>query len=206
MKASSPQRAALLIAFLFSFAAASVPAAQAQGLGVLAGTNYDDLSDIEDEGTDLSFDRNTGYHVGVFYDLTLGPVALRPAVVYVDAGSFDFDTDDFDVRLIEVPVDARFRFTAPFVKPYVLAGPVFRFNASNNDGDFEDAFNDVSVAAGVGLGIQLSIPGTSVALYPEARYQFGLSRFTDENVEIDGVSLSDDPQLNAFMLRVGIAL
>ncbi len=208
MRTSSLSTTRLLGALLIVLGL-SVGTAQAQGLGVLGGANFNRLSDIEGADGD-TFDNASGYHVGLFYDLTLGPLALRPAVVYVDVGEFDTgdlqaSADRFDIRLVEVPIDARFRFGTPLLSPYVMAGPVFRFNASNNDG-FEDAFEDVSVGANVGLGVELSVPGVGLTLYPEVRYQFGISDFWDGDAEVFGADVDpQDSQLSTFMLRLGVA-
>ncbi len=209
MRTRLPSAARLLAVLLFT-ATLSVGAAQAQGLGILAGANYNQLSDIEGD-REATFDNASGYHVGVFYDLSLGPLSLRPAIVYVDVGEFDFESENideqFDLQLVEVPVDARFRFGTPLLSPYVMAGPVFRFNASDNEG-FEDAFEEVTVAGNVGFGLELSLPGVGLTFYPEFRYQFGLTQFFGDEFTVGGEEFtpSDDPKLNAFMLRLGVAL
>ena len=183
--------------------------AQAQ-LGIAAGLNYNDLGDIDTGSAETSFDNASGYHVGLFYDLAVGPLALRPGVYYMDVGEFEDSEDIFeeglDLNLIEVPVDVRLRLApTPILTPYLMAGPVFRFASSDND-DFEEALEDINVAGNIGAGLELSLPGL-IRLYPEIRYTFGLSNFTRDEFEIGGQNfqIENDQRLNTFIIRLGVA-
>lgn len=192
-------RIACFSALLALFVALVPNTAQAQGLGLAAGANFDRLSDIE-----ADTDGALGYHVGLFYDARLGPLAIRPGVFYMDVGDIEFDdgegpAEDFDLQLIEVPIDARFRLgTTPVLTPYLLAGPVFRINASGDD--FGGNMEDFSLAANAGVGLEVSIQGTGVRLFPELRYSFGINDIaTDLGFE------GEDARLNNFMIRLGLA-
>lgn len=193
-----------LLALLLAHAV-SPQTASAQ-LGVAVGGNFNELSDIDS----ATFDNATGFHVGVFYDLGVGPVALRPGLFYMDAGDFDANGDglsqSFDLQFIEVPIDVRFNvLTAPIVRPYVLAGPVLRF-AQTSDDRFKDSLKEISYAANVGFGIEIGPPVGGFTLYPEIRYAFGVSSITNDN-EFLGASFTadEDQQFNAFMLRLGVS-
>ena len=188
--------------------------AQAQ-LGIAAGANFDELGDIESDNRKATFDNATGYHVGLFYDLAVGPLAVRPGVFYMDLGEFDpsfdesigVDPEAFGISLIEVPIDARLRLaTLPFVKPYLLGGPAFRFASSSDDDFDEQSLNDFSVAANVGLGLEIGLPVSNIRIFPELRYAFGVSRFVDD-FEFQGADFSTDEgsNLSSFMLRLGIS-
>jgi len=115
---------ALFGLFAFFLTGAFSPQTASAQLGFAVGGNFNDLSDI-DSDPPTTFDNATGFHVGVFYDLGVGPVALRPGLFYMDAGDFDangdgFEAQSFDLQFIEVPVDVRFNvLTAPIVRPYV---------------------------------------------------------------------------------------
>ena len=68
------------------------PPVQAQ-LGVSAGLNFDSAGDIEttaNTSENETLDNATGYHIGVVYDLGLGPINLRPGLLYRNVGSYDF--------------------------------------------------------------------------------------------------------------------
>lgn len=182
--------------------------AQAQ-FGVAVGANFDSMSDISGDRS-ATFDNASGFHIGVFYDLPVGPVAVRPGLFYMNVGSFDAESEgsvisDFDLNLIEVPVDVRYRLMLPFIKPYAMAGPVLRF-ANSGDDDFSDSLNNFSVAGNIGLGVEIGAPGAQIRLFPEIRYSFGISRLVDD-VEFLGATFSteDNIRLSSFMLRLGIA-
>jgi hypothetical protein len=218
------------LAFLIALATlVAVPqAAQAQ-LGVAAGANFDNLSDIEAENREATFNRATGFHVGLFYDAAFGPLALRPGIFYMDAGDFSSDDvqagnvnveqQDFSLSLVQIPIDARFRLaTLPLISPYLTAGPVFRIELSDDEAETESDgssqalglnSSDFSVAGNVGIGVEVDLPGAGVRLFPEFRYAFGLTGYasefqvpgTDQTIEAD-----DGGNLSSYMLRLGIGL
>lgn len=178
--------------------------------GIAAGANFDRLSDVEGS-VDASFENASGFHIGVFYDLPLGPVALRPGVYYMDIGDLDARREDgsligsYDLSLIEVPVDARLRLMMPLIKPYATAGPVLRF-AQTSDDDFDEHLNSFTVAANVGVGVEIGAPGAQIRLFPELRYSFGVSRIAESMTFLgQQFSAEQDVRLNTFMIRLGVA-
>ncbi len=179
-------------------------------LGVAAGLNYDQMSDLEVGSATGTFENASGYHIGVFYDLGLGPVGLRTGLFYRNLGKLDASLPNmiknFDLSLFEVPVDLQFDLSAtPVIAPYLIVGPVFSLPFSG-DKDFKDAFERVSVSGNIGLGVAMNILG--LRLFPEFRYTIGISRFMKENVEIGSVKFeSADPQrLNSVILRIGVGI
>lgn len=186
--------------------------AQAQ-FGVAVGLNFDSIGDVDRGDTRATFDNATGYHVGVFYDLALGPVAVRPGLFLRRVQDIDLtaglpgtpDRDVFSLTMIEVPVDLRYRIPFPIVTPYALAGPVFGFASTDND-RLSDAFEDLTVSGSIGIGAEISLPGFSPTLFPEIRYAFGLSRFVKEEWTFGDTTITaeDSQRLSAIMLRLGI--
>ncbi len=188
--------------------------AQAQ-LGVAAGLNFDSFTDIRVFDGNATLDNSTGWHAGVFLDLALGPIALRPGIFYRDLSRIDLsvtgftDTFGLNVNMIEVPVDVRIRLApTPLIKPYAVVAPVFAFANSSKSDDVEHAVEDFAMSANVGLGLELSAPGLGIRLFPEIRYAFGLSRFINKEFQIAGqtVQTTDISRNNAFMLRIGVGL
>lgn len=178
-------------------------------LGIAAGANFDDLSDISGD-REATFENATGFHIGVFYDLPLGAMALRPGLFYMNVGSFDVDSEfsavrSVDLSLVEVPVDLRLRMMMPLVKPYATIGPVLRF-ANSSDDDFSESLTNFSVAGNVGVGVEIGAPGAQIRLLPEIRYSFGITRMT-EDIEFLGATFTaeEELRLNSFMLRLGVA-
>jgi hypothetical protein len=115
-----------------------------------------------------------------------------------------FDPDQA-VSLLEIPIDVRFRLGLPLISPYLLAGPVLRFPTEKGD-ENQFQLKSFSIAAGVGVGVEIGLVG--FRLYPELKYTFGITRFTDEEFSIGGVTFEadDDQRLNAIMLSLGIGL
>ena len=179
-------------------------------IGVAAGLNYEEISDLEIGNTKGTFDNASGYHIGVFYDLGVGPAGIRTGLFYRSMGKFDASlpgiVKDFDLSLFEIPVDFRFNLSAtPVLTPYVIFGPVFSFPFSS-DNDFKDAFEQVSVSGNVGVGLAMNLMG--LRIFPEFRYTIGISRFMKKNLSIGSVNFeATDPQrLNTVMLRIGVGL
>lgn len=201
-------RLSLLVALLVGLAAKP---AHAQ-FGVSAGLNYNRLNDITLNDRESAFDNRSGWHIEAWAGFGAGPLALRPGIRYVQAGTLfeglsDVGTDradEVDVSLVEIPIHLRFRFPNPAVTPYVLAGPVVRFPFSDDDDLDEDL--QTSVAGEVGAGLELNLG--AVRLYPELAFAFGLSRFVADEFTIAGRTFvaDDEPRLNSVMLRLGIGL
>ena len=194
---------ALLAVLLLSI---SGTPAQAQ-LGVTGGLNFDSLDDINQNAT---LDNSTGYHIGIVYDLGLGPVSIRPGLLYRDVGSFEFsgvpnvDVDEVDVTAFEVPVDVRVTiFPFPLVSPYVLGGPNAFLPRSDSDA-FDDGLEDVSLTFNVGVGADVSVPGVGLTLQPELRYEFGATDYIDDFSIGDTDFNPTDRKLSAFALRLNV--
>src|SRR5690606_22825244 len=82
-------------------------------LGVTAGLNFAELDDIDAGDRHATFDNSTGWHLHLWFDLPIGPVAIRPGIRYTDMGDLldgatidDLPSisDDESLRLIEIPV------------------------------------------------------------------------------------------------------
>ena len=189
----------LLLAAVF---VAATPLAQAQIIpkfGVAGGLNFGSLSDAA--GAD--FESSTGYHVGIFGDVGFGPLAARVSLLYVKAGDVGTGIgDDASVTFIAVPVDFKFRFPSPVVKPYALLGPEARF-LTGDLADF-DGSRSVAIALNAGIGAELSaIVGPSV--FAELRYGYDVSGLFGDR-EIANVTIDDSFKVNVFFLRVGVGL
>ncbi len=185
---------------------------QAQGMGISAGANFNALGDVETSDRSATLENATGWHVHLWFDLPLGPVALRPGLRYMDAGrlfepdetvNFEDFTEEQVVAFLELPVDVRFRMTLPLVTPYFLVGPILRFTTDPSN---EDRLESFSLAAGAGVGAELGLAG--LRFFPEIKYSFGVTRFTKEEYQLGGVTISpdEDQRLNVVMLSLGIGL
>jgi len=190
---------------LAAAAAALLVAAPADALvktGVTLGLNFASLGDVEVTDQETTYDSRTGWHAGVFAAGDLGPVGVRAGLLYVDAGSLfdgladapglpdDFD-DDFRVRYLSLPVDFQWRFVLPPIRPYLLAGPEFRFDLTSDDA-FEENMKGATVAANIGVGLEMGLPLLGVTVTPEIRYVFDLQGITEETLSIGGADFDTD--------------
>ena len=184
----------------------AVPTAQAQ-FGVLAGLNYESVSDISISLDSTTPESAASYHFGVFYDIGFGPLDLRLSAVYREIGDLtpdDVSNIELSARAIDFPIDLRYNLLPlPAIKPYFLVGPVFSMMGSS-DSDFDASLNGTAISGNAGLGIKLSLG--SITLTPELRYAFGLSDFVGDTITVQGqeFSVRDGGRSNTAMLRVGI--
>ncbi len=215
--------------WLFVFLAFALPlllapsATRAQSIGIVGGLNYGSLGDVEIADARTTYENRAGYHVGLYVDLPVGPIAVRPGVRYMDAGqlfsgltqalgdetdgSIDEGLDDFDVRMFVIPVDVRLRLPFPLIKPYVFAGPELRFvSSSDGDGGLAEHLSNNEVAGNLGVGAQLSLPGVGLTLTPEARYTIGLTGLMGEDISVAGQTFqtSGAQRVNMFFLSLGL--
>lgn len=187
----------------------AVVPAQAQ-LGITAGLNFESIDDITTSQSDLrsNFDNSTGYHLGAVYNIGLGPLDLRPGVIFRQVGEYEFEGVDledpnFDVSVIEVPLDLKLQvLPTPIVKPYVLGGPMLSFPSS--EGEFDDATKSTSFSLNVGAGIGIAIPGAGFELQPEVRYEFGATTFIEDSFTIAGQEFDpqEEPNFSSFSVRL----
>ncbi|NDC87793.1 MAG: PorT family protein [Bacteroidetes bacterium] len=200
----------LHVYFLLWALCCAVQPARAQ-IGVTAGLNFDQVTDLVASGEDVMLEQASGFHVGLFADWSLGPVAIRPAVIVRQSTGLPLSLmgsrTTFDVTTVEIPLDLRVTLVPlPVIKPYVLAGPKLGMNWSATTG-FADAIERLTMGADVGMGVEVRIPGIDMKLLPELRVGVGLSNFITGDFVVDGVSFTPDSEgtLQTIQLRLGIA-
>lgn len=175
-------------------------------LGVAAGLDFESLSDIEtttDASENATVENATGYHLGVVYELGLGPINLRPGLYYRKVGEYEFPTSTSDVTAWEVPVDVRVSvLPIPVVNPYLVGGPKAVFPRADIS-EFEDELEDVSYTLNIGAGANISVPGVGLTLQPELRYEFGATDYVSDEFEFGGTTFQpSDRKFSAFSLRL----
>jgi len=179
---------------------------QAQGLGIGAGLNFNQLNDIEVGSGSATYDNSTGYHLGVFLELGGGPLSFRPGVFYHQLGRYDFPAGErIDLTAIEVPLDVRLSLaTGGALRPYVLAAPVLTLPRSD---DFEDAVKDMTLTADLGVGMELGFGGSGLRFMPELRYSIGVTDYLSDSFQIGAVTVTpadSDRRFSRIMLRLNV--
>lgn len=200
------KRTAGSILLAIAFLGLSAVPAQAQ-FGVSAGLDFDSVSDIEtttNTSENATVDNATGYHLGVVYDLGLGPLNIRPGFFYRKLGAYKFPESKSDVTAWEIPVDLRLTvLPTPVISAYVLGGPNAFF--PQGEGEFDDDLKNVSYTFNIGIGADVSVPGAGLTLQPELRYEFGASDYIDKDVEVNDTSFEpSDRKLSAVALRLNV--
>lgn len=162
------------------------------GFGVKAGLNYGDNGEIEyqdftDAGSDIvteKGDSKMGYHFGVFYQANLGPVFLRPELLYTKTKSlyeFKNQESDYEVSKLDLPILVGLNIIGPL---HVFAGPSLQYLLENEfEGvSLEDAENNFTVGAQFGAGVQFGGIGLDV------RYERGLTENQAQALNLDNSS------------------
>ena len=196
----------LLLALALA-AAFAAPVAHAQlpsiSLGVAGGLNFSSFNEI----AGASLEGTTGYHVGLYGDVSVPFVAFRTGVYYLKAGDVQTTTGDDVVSadFITVPVDIRIQTPTPVVKAYALVGPEFRFPVGSvadvvGGGPVVDR-NSVNVAANVGAGVSFKAPLVGPAAFLELRYSQDVTGFAEIARETD-----NEYKVSLFQVRLGVGL
>lgn len=188
-------RPSLLLAALALVAGLAAPRAAAQivpavDVGFAGGVNFASLDDAD--GPD--FGEATGYHVGVFADVSAFVLQGRTGVYYLNAGTVDGRGGD--VSFLTVPVDLQLKTPTPVVQAYALAGPEFQFPL---DG-LEDGFDarSVNTVINVGLGVEAGVPLIGPSGFVELRYTVDPTGLRDGS--------PDEYRIDVLTLRAGIGL
>lgn len=214
MQSRSPEsrtKSTLLVLAVVSAFIVSPETASAQ-FGIAAGANFEKLGDLDATMADASFDRSTGYHVGLFFNLGAGSFAVQPGVFLRDFGDVTLVDDarsrSFSMTAIEVPVDLRWHpLSGVPASPFLMAGPVVGF-ATTTDESVEDALTQLTLSANVGVGVEIGLSNGGFALVPELRLARSLTRFFEEGetIDIGGVDFTpvDASRHSAVMLRLGV--
>ena len=182
------------------------------GFGIIGGGNFSTLKSIQANGNLVSFDNATAYHAGAFLHIQLGPLGVRPSVLYLNTGALFngasfLNQDDFDLSYISIPVDLIYTIGVGPLKPYIFAGPDFHLlNSNGAPAGLEESLETFVMNAGAGVGLALTLPGSSIKLYPQLRYSFGLSGLTDATYQVEGITIQADeePKASMWLLSLGV--
>lgn len=199
---------------LFLLTATIFPTTADAQFGLSAGLNFNQLDEVETETVQADLRNTTGYHFGIFYDLALGPVGLRPGIMYRHIGDYRISNIDlpdriseYDLNVIDVPIDLRLRLLPQSpVRPYLLAGPVISFPQAEDD--FDDGVEDVGLSADIGAGLTIEIPSAAITLMPELRYEIGATPLIQDEFEVGDATVQpqNNPRLNSLVLRLNVRL
>jgi hypothetical protein len=187
--------------------AIATPQAINAQIGVVAGYNRDRIENFLPADDFNLTDSTNGFHLGVFFNVNLGLIGIRPAVIYhqvpnliATAGT---KATPFDIELVEVPLDLRLRIPVPVLRPYFLAAPVFTFPSSSVSG-VNDQLEPRPIRVEFGAGFELDL---GLRLWPEIRYGFGLQALMNSSIPAGDQTLvgEGNPRLNTLTFRLGVS-
>ncbi|MFN3595784.1 MAG: outer membrane beta-barrel protein [Rubricoccaceae bacterium] len=188
------------LALLLALAA---PAAQAQlipsvDLGAAAGLNFARLGDI----SAADVDNSTGYHLGIYADVSAVLLSFRTGVYYLRAGDVEQTRtgETTSASFVTIPVDIRFQTPTPVVQAYLLGGPEARFPVGSAAEGVET--RAVNLAANVGAGVRFATPVAGPSGFAEVRYSYDVTGFAEDI----GLTTDNTYRLSVFMIRAGIGL
>ncbi|NNE75821.1 MAG: outer membrane beta-barrel protein, partial [Pricia sp.] len=132
-------------------------------------------------------DRNIGYHFGLYGQVGLSRLYLRPELVYTKTKS-DYQGDKFDISKLDAPILVGVKIIGPL---HVFAGPAFQYILDTEfDGiAINDIENDFTVGANIGAGLNFGKLGVDI------RYERGFTNneatFINDNITAVGPSRVD---------------
>lgn len=150
------------------------------GFGIKAGLNYNSNGNYFESVDDVAQEpgRNVGYHAGFFGKIKLGPIYLRPELVYTQTKS-NYDDADFNLSKLDAPLLVGFKIIGPV---HVFIGPSFQYilNSKFDGISIDNIDRDFSVGANFGVGVNLGKLGIDL------RFERGISaneaRFINTNI------------------------
>ncbi|WP_299528907.1 outer membrane beta-barrel protein [uncultured Lutibacter sp.] len=146
--------------------------------GIKGGLSYNsngDLKEFTSEVTEIYKNEGkgkSGYNIGLYGKLDLGPIFLRPELVYTKTTSeYELNSttvSDYNVAKLDMPVLVGIKLIGPL---NIFAGPAFQYYLDNDlDGiNISDVENDFTVGLNIGASIELGRLGIDV------RYERGLN-------------------------------
>lgn len=176
-------------------------------VGITAGLNSNDLSDIELSSGDIEMESTSGWHLGIFLNWNVAVLGLRTGVFFHRVNDFLIETDassaQFDLDIVEIPLDVRVRFPVPVLSPYLVAGPVLTLPSSGNE-SIDASLATIPWRLDVGFGFEIDL---GLRLWPEARAGFGLSDFFESEIDLGDEVLTPLNSVTArtFMLQLGVS-
>lgn len=153
--------------------------------GIKAGLNYANFANSE-----IQTDAITSYHAGLLVEIGLfDNLAIQPELLYSTVGaSYDNVSNEIKNELgyISIPIMAKFNLSETL---FIEAGPQGSFLLSKKDEVNFDDYNDLDLAANVGIGLDLT-----KNIFVSARYSLGLTE----------ISRDADATNSVFQVGVGL--
>jgi len=147
------------------------------GFGIKAGLSYNSNGDLKEFTSEVQEvyknggKGKSGFNIGFYGKLDLGPIYLRPELVYTQTTSeYEFNSlvEDYKLSKIDAPVLVGIKLIGPV---NIFAGPAFQYYLDNDlkGINISDVENNFTIGMNIGASIELGRLGIDV------RYERGLS-------------------------------
>jgi hypothetical protein len=176
------------------------------GFGVKGGLSYNSNGKISDDtNTFIENEGNgkSGYNVGIYGKVDLGPIYLRPELVYTKTTSeYSLNTggtEDYKIARLDMPVLVGLNLIGPLS---IFAGPAFQYTLENdfNGIKYENIDNEFTVGFNFGAGVELGRLGLDV------RYERGFNKNEATFIENTTTSYRLDSRPEQFILSLSYRL
>ena len=172
--------------------------------GSLIYNSNGELVDEVKEVIDSKGKGETGFNIGVYGNLELGPIYIGPELVYTKTSSEyvinpeNGSTESYKMSSIDLPVLVGIRIIGPL---NLVAGPAFKFITSNeiNGQKSEDLDKNVTVGLNIGAAVQLGRFG--IDLIYDRGFSSNEASFIGSNVDISSFTLDTRQE----QIKVGIS-
>lgn len=168
-------KASIIIIFVGVLFSLQVQAQSGRGFGIKAGTNYNSSGAFFQDARTVYGDpwNNLGYHAGVFANIGVGPISLRPEVYYTSLRT-ELNSVQLQTNRIDAPLLVNLNVLGPFLR--VFGGPSFHYYLRDDLREFNhDKYN-----AGYQLGVGSSFGNFGI----DFRYEKVLNGQTVEVADV----------------------
>jgi outer membrane protein W len=143
------------------------------------------------KNTTVNTENDNGYMAGLFLEMGVWALTLRPEVNYVEKGYTVTNVAEVKHRYLEIPVLLKFNpFDASVVSPFILIGPSWSKHLSEKttaingaSATYTDHADKWDLAGVAGAGIEFNL-SEHVGLQLQARYNFGFRDLDSSATEI----------------------
>ncbi|MBL4938718.1 MAG: PorT family protein [Lutibacter sp.] len=190
---------------LFSIAfLASIMLMNAQNdYGIKAGLSYNSNGELKEIGSvvDNKGSGKSGFNIGFYGKLELGPIYIRPELIYTKTTSeyeLNNGSIDYKVSKLDMPVLVGMKLIGPL---NIFAGPAFQYYLNNDlkGVNINDVKNDFSIGMNIGASIEFGRIGIDV------RYERGLSK-NEANWTDAGKTFTLDSRPEQLIFNVSYSL
>lgn len=175
------------------------------GFGVKGGLSYNSNGELNETDQVINNEGKgkSGYNVGIYGKVDLGPIYLKPELVYTKTTSeYTLNTggtEDYKIARLDMPVLVGLKLIGPLS---VFAGPAFQYTLTNDFKgiEYSSIENDFTVGFNFGAGVELGRLGLDV------RYERGFNENEATFIENTTTSYRLDSRPEQIILSLSYRL